>query len=116
LNIGVGDTYIFNVGDGQDRITDVSYSPADGYSTLYNDTLSFGAGITPASIQFVRSGNDLIFRVSATDQVTVTDWYLSKSNYIERVTFADGTVWNDATLRSLIPAVTNGTEAGETIT
>ncbi len=68
LDIGNADTYIFNAGDGQDTITEWSYSPADGYSSIYSDTISFGAGITAAQIQFLRSGNDLIFKVSETDQ------------------------------------------------
>ncbi|MEF9388771.1 hypothetical protein V4890_24615, partial [Ralstonia solanacearum species complex bacterium KE056] len=72
-----GDTYLFNVGDGQDTISDYGGSAAMGYTTAGDDTLKFGAGIDPGAITLARSGNDLVFKVNATDQVTVKDWYVS---------------------------------------
>jgi len=82
---GNADTYIFNVGDGQDTITDRGYSPADGYSGSYSDTIVLGAGITPASVQLSRTGNDMVFQLGGTDQITVKDWFVARENQIERV-------------------------------
>ena len=83
----------------------------------YADTLQFGAGITPASVTLVRTGNDLTFRISETDQITVKNWYVDVDyNAIENVTFADGTVWTHASMQSVVPQQIHlGTASTETI-
>src|SRR6185437_12918611 len=53
-------TYLFNLGDGQDTISDYTYGN-------YADTLVFGAGIAAADVTVTRSGDDLIFRINAND-------------------------------------------------
>ena len=86
--------YVYNLGDGIDTITDYGYGAAS-----YADTLQFGAGITPASVTLIRTGNDLTFRISETDQITVKNWFSDVYyNAIENVTFADGTVWTHAAM------------------
>ena len=57
----------------------------NGYS--YQDTLQFGAGISASSVRVSRVGNDMVFTISDTDQVTVKDWYKSSYYYIEKITF-----------------------------
>ncbi|MDN3224388.1 calcium-binding protein, partial [Pseudomonas nunensis] len=91
------DTYLFNLGDGQDAITDY-----DG-GNLATDTLRFGAGILASDIQVQKSGSDVVFmHRNGTDQLTFKGWFDSAAasagvtpyNIIERVEFADGTSWN----------------------
>ncbi len=43
-------------------------------------------------MQLSRVGNDIVFHYSATDQITVKDWFVTRDAQIERVAFADGTV------------------------
>ncbi len=106
---GASNTYLFNVGDGQDTINELGNSTNP-------DTLSFGAGIAPADLTLVRSGNDLTFRVSGTDEVKVKNWFTDPGWYgVERVQFADGTLWTTAQLQALVPALYLASEAGETI-
>ncbi|MHA6913268.1 calcium-binding protein [Ralstonia pseudosolanacearum] len=112
-----GDTYLFNVGDGQDTISDYGGSAAMGYTTAGDDTLKFGAGIDPGAVTLARSGNDLVFKVNATDQVTVKDWYVSSRQYIEKVQFSDSvnTAWDITKLKGMTSAAYSGTVNAETI-
>jgi hypothetical protein len=43
----------------------------------------------------------MVFKVGATDQVTVKDWFSDPFYYIEQVQFADGTMWTPDTLRAM---------------
>jgi hypothetical protein len=95
-----GDTYFFNLGDGKDSIYDYGYPGS--LDSAYNDTLQFGAGISASGVTLLHSGNDMVFRVGATDQVTVKDWFSSYYYYIEQVQFADGTQWSPDTLRAMV--------------
>ena len=114
------DTYIFNKGDGEDRIEE----------TKGLDTIQFGAGIKPDDvIAKVVSGSNgsanLELSIKNTnDKITVYRHfgYFDYSNYghedapyqqIEKVTFADGTVW---TLEDIHDKAHNmsGTESGDT--
>jgi len=94
LEGGLGnDTYVFNLGDGMDTITD--YDSTTGN----NDKLQFGAGITADMVQLGRSGNDLTFNVNASDNVTVKRYFEPGSGHwyrVETIAFADGTTWDVA--------------------
>ncbi|MBB3122325.1 calcium-binding protein, partial [Pseudoduganella violacea] len=109
LNGGQGnDTYVFNLGDGLDIINE--YDTNNGNS----DTLQFGAGIKADTVLINRSSNgrDLILNVSATDKITVVDYFNSSANRIEKVAFADGTVWDIAAILDR----QNGTEGADSLT
>ena len=114
------DVYIFNKGDGEDNIEE----------TKGLDTIQFGAGIKPDDvIAKVVSGSNgsanLELSIKNTnDKITVYRHfgYFDYSNYghedapyqqIEKVTFADGTVW---TLEDIHDKAHNmsGTESGDT--
>jgi Ca2+-binding RTX toxin-like protein len=119
------DTYVFNRGDGADTVYD-DYrplvvpagggggggglgggiagglgggtpvpTPTDGGQ----DTLAFGAGISPSDIRVAGSGNNLIVTVrdpanpAAGDAITLQDWTI-QFNRIETFVFADGTTLN----------------------
>ncbi|MCA1800792.1 MAG: calcium-binding protein, partial [Actinobacteria bacterium] len=94
LNGGRGnDRYLFDKGWGQDTLRD--YDSASGNS----DTLVFGDGIAPDDLVFSRSGNHLIIRRSdSDDQLTLQNYYYSRYYRIERMEFADGTVWDEAAI------------------
>jgi Ca2+-binding RTX toxin-like protein len=77
--------------------------------------LRFGSGIAPSDIVVQRSGNDLLFKhINGTDQVKVQNWYGSGSYQLERIEFADGTVWNGADLTTQC-LVVSGTEGNDTL-
>lgn len=116
------DTYIFNRGDGSDMI-----SECGGI-----DTIKFGEGITPDDVDIKRvykSGSDYgyVLELSlkgTSDKISVKNYfgYYSYSGFhkpspeslIEKVVFADGTVWTQDTINSKVHNIT-GTEDGETI-
>jgi len=90
------DTYLFNLGDGKDTIIE-SYN--------YNgavDTLRFGKGIKAADITTYKDGRDLLFKhKNGKDEVRVKNVFNSTGSgatasehyNLERIEFADGTVW-----------------------
>ncbi|MDY0215175.1 MAG: calcium-binding protein, partial [Bacilli bacterium] len=66
LNGGSGnDTYVFNIGDGNDTIIDDSGL----------DSIKFGANITREDISIMQINNDLVMRLSADDSLTLKDWF-----------------------------------------
>ncbi|SFT04980.1 MULTISPECIES: calcium-binding protein, partial [unclassified Pseudomonas] len=99
------DTYLFNLGDGKDTITEHD----GGVGAI--DTLRFGAGILASDINTRKIGSDLVFmHRNGTDQVTVKDWFDGTSSagvvpmsIIDRIEFADGSVlnWTDIAANGL---------------
>ena len=104
------DIYLFNLGDGQDRIGE---SDSEGGST---DTIRFGAGITPNAITFSRDGYDLILAISdSNDQIKIEDWGKASTYRIEQLEFADGTVWDAAYIHSRTEIPIVGTDGNENL-
>src|SRR5882724_5666290 len=104
---GAGDdTYIYNRGDGNDTIIE---GPAGNFSNF--DTLILH-GINPADVSLVRNGIDckLVFAESAAGAgdggsvllKTELDDFFSQG--VEQIKFDDGTVWTQATLRTMLLA------------
>ncbi|MCX7086903.1 MAG: putative Ig domain-containing protein [Methylococcales bacterium] len=87
------DSYLFNRGDGADQLSDYD-------ATVGNiDTLRFGAGIAPSDINITRNDRSLVLNLkNTTDSVSIADFSLGANLYVERVEFADGTVWDSAYL------------------
>ncbi|MCF6239302.1 MAG: hypothetical protein L3J79_10940, partial [Candidatus Marinimicrobia bacterium] len=88
------DTYIFDVGYGNDVINDrVKY-----VNFADNDKIVFGPGITPANIELNRVGSDLIISVAGFSDTLTIESHFSNLGYnlIETFEFADGTVWSAA--------------------
>jgi Ca2+-binding RTX toxin-like protein len=88
LNGGGGsDTYNYNLGDGNDTITDTGGG---------GDKVVFGAGIDQDNLRFEMMGNNLVITISDDNnstnngRVTVNNWNVT-SNRIESLQFADGT-------------------------
>ncbi len=114
------DTYLINLGDGQDVIEDRQGSIFSGH----DDRVVFGAGLDPNSIRVERSGYSgadarLVF--GTTGQTVTLSGEFSYStidynaNLIERLEFANGTVWtvNDLRLRFIAQSQSNGADTVE---
>lgn len=112
LSGGAGDdVYVFNRGDGADTVsnTDFLRDTADPLLQQAVDTVRFGDGIGTADLQVRRQGDDLLLKLKGTDEyVFVANHYgatVQNNNEtrvydhkIDRVQFADGTVWDQAKL------------------
>ncbi|WP_269141006.1 calcium-binding protein [Steroidobacter gossypii] len=91
------DTYIYAVGDGQDVIYEESGS---------RDVLRFAAGIAPADVLVLQEGEDLILQVgdiAADDSIRIVGWHAAEGRNIERIEFADGTVWSPLDVDAQLP-------------
>ena len=96
LEGGLGsDTYLFNLGDGQDRIIDAGGSA---------DALEFGAGIAAADLLVEQSsdGSALILKIAGTTDRVRIETALGEGQ-IETVRFADGTELAIADLLAKLP-------------
>jgi len=96
LDGGLGnDVYVFNIGDGQDTITDYD-------ATANNqDYIKLASNITTADIKLTSDLNNLYLSVNGTgDKITVQNWRLNDSNKIENIQFTNGsgTLWNLSTI------------------
>jgi len=129
LNGGVGedylqgdegnDTYVFNLGDGQDLIN--TYINNDKFAaviTVGTDTLSFGTGINVRDIHLTYSEDrsSLIFSIDdTTDSVMFQNYFTYRfwETDLIAITFADGTYWSliDISQRLQQPPVLTGTQA-----
>jgi len=108
---GLGaDTYVFAADQGSLQITDQHFLPAKEI-----DVLELGAGIVPADVRLIRDNHDLVVTVrNSTVQARVKENFLggmvgynaSTGRYemlpadtaIEKITFRDGTVWDEAAI------------------
>ena len=66
------DVISFNKGDGADIIN---------ASTGADNTLSLGGAFAYSDLSFTKTGNNLILKMGATDQITLKDWYLGTTNH-----------------------------------
>lgn len=93
---GGGDTFVYNAGYGALEIDE-----ADSSDNPQN-VLAFGAGIDPASVGVTGDAKgDLIITVSTTDIITLDNALNNADGTaygVQKVTFADGTVWTYADL------------------
>ncbi|MFN6537638.1 MAG: calcium-binding protein [Nostoc sp. EkiNYC01] len=101
------DTYIFKQGYGQDIIQEDYY----GLNSYY-DTVKFGAGLTTNTMEIVRQGNDLIFKVKgSSDRLTIKDQfdYPFEAISVEEFQFDNGaTVWTKENIKQYLLKSTTG--------
>ena len=84
------DTYLFNIGDGNDKIWDCE---AGGIRDT-EDRIIFGEGITPDSITLERNEYDLIINYGEGDRIRIRDIYKKDAYFVEYIEFADGTTYS----------------------
>ena len=119
IGSGYADTYVFNLGDGVDTITE---SVISGSTVVYTDVLRFGEGIAASDIQTQRQGQDLVFAHSnGVDKVIVKNAFNTSGSsathiagsMIEKFEFADGTVWTwaEMTANGLVQTGTDGADS-----
>ncbi|MBI4989894.1 MAG: putative Ig domain-containing protein, partial [Rhodocyclales bacterium] len=94
---GAGDdVYVFGRGDGVDSIY-------DGGLLSDIDTLRLGDGIAPGDIIVTRDDYSLYLNIRGTqDTAMLSSWFEDDTVRIERVEFADGTVWEGVSLEGRI--------------
>ncbi|MEO2219918.1 calcium-binding protein, partial [Chromobacterium vaccinii] len=105
--------YVFNLGDGQDQITDNAQSYRDyaDSDANFRDELRFGAGIRPEDVKAVKDGNDLIFQVgSGGDSVRVKNWFADKAYWIEKIVFASGVEWDSTWVMKALSPCSDGND------
>ncbi|MFZ6748472.1 putative Ig domain-containing protein [Undibacterium sp. Ren11W] len=113
MGAGGDDVYVFNRGDGNDTIdnTDFSHDSAHPELLAAIDVLRFGAGISDTDVTAYRSGDDLVLKIKGSnDQVGVLGYYaeevlkgtITSDQKIDRVEFANGMVWDQARIQSII--------------
>ncbi|MBX8505522.1 calcium-binding protein [Pseudomonas lijiangensis] len=104
------DTYLFGKGSGQDSIYYAYESRADKLDTVKLTDLN------AVDVSVRREGNDLLIRVlGTTDSLRVVSHFTNDATYgyqIDQIRFADGSIWNQAAIKS---AVLQGTDADETL-
>ena len=90
------DTYVFAKGHGKDVVSD------RGYQAEHTDTLLFEAAVF-SEVLFSRLGNDLIIKAYGdNDQVSVQDYFTSRSYQYVQFTFTDKTVTADEITNSIL--------------
>ncbi|MBE0613463.1 MAG: hypothetical protein IH604_07350 [Burkholderiales bacterium] len=97
---GAGDdVYYFGLGSGRDFVIDQDVTPNN------LDSVVLGIGIAPENVVVQSSPGVLTLAVAGTDDRLAIQWQTQAGYAIERVQFADGTVWDSAMLESLaVPA------------
>ncbi len=101
------DTYRFYRGMGQDTITEFDWTVGNV------DTIKVAADITPVDVIVKREGTNVYLAIKGTtDRMTLNNY--TDTNYqVERVEFADGTVWSVSDLKRL--SLVAASEAADTI-
>jgi Ca2+-binding RTX toxin-like protein len=102
------DTYVFARGDGADSIYEFSHSSNGSGGT---DTIEFGEGILPSDIVVTEAdwGWDLVISIAGTSDCITIDSDIQDGKYrVERVVFANGTIWTHADLMARATAPTAG--------
>ncbi len=97
------DTYIFKESYGQDVIQEDYY-----FWHTNEDTVKFGRGLTPQTMEIVRQGNDLIFKVNGTtDTLTIKGQFATgEYNSVEEFQFDNGAViWNKENIKNYVTGV-----------
>ncbi|WP_313953231.1 calcium-binding protein [Accumulibacter sp.] len=90
------DTYLFGLGSGQDSVSDYDSTPGN------LDTVQLGTGITTGDVTISRDLNNLYIKINgSTDELTLDNWF-SNDGKIEQIRFANGTIWDTATMLAQI--------------
>ena len=109
---GGADTYIYAAGDGNDVIDEYSFDASE------IDVLKL-TNINPDGVSLGRSNLQLYINILATgERINDLDHFWSSARGVDQIVFANGTVWDRATISANAPVVANqvvGTSAAETL-
>lgn len=124
INPGAGtDAIVFNLGSGQDTLTTTR-------TDRFSEANVVRTGIDPAHVLVTKSSNNLVLSLTRTvtgpdgnpvdqltgDTLTIRNHFLADANAIDRLEFADGTMWEADTLRAkAIPATSELRLSGVTL-
>lgn len=111
LEGGAGDDiYLFGAGAGNDFIVDFDMTPGNV------DTVRFGAGIDPQGVTatFDGFGSFVLQFDGSSDSLVLDQAAIQPAAVIERFEFADGTVWDRATIEALAGS-TVGTDTSDVL-
>jgi len=102
------DVYLYSRGDGNDTIVDFD-------ETVGNvDTVRFDATVLASDVSLSRDMQNLYLNINGTgDRITLGSWFSGESRMVERVEFADGTVWDQTVLAATHDYV--GTEGDDVL-
>ena len=105
------DTYLFGRGSGSDTIYDYDWRGVRDQA----DTILLGSGIGTGDVTLRRNHNDLILTLDGTqDQLRVQSYFdyhgASPRHVVEQIKFADGTVWDVATVKGKVTVATSGND------
>ncbi|OBQ46376.1 calcium-binding protein [Halodesulfovibrio spirochaetisodalis] len=100
----LGDTYIFNKGDGIDYVRDSLTPPC--IVNEGSDTIKFGKGITKEDISFFMQKEGLIISYGENDKITVIEQHVSK-HAIETVQLASGSSLSSAEINQIVADLSN---------
>ncbi|WLQ16976.1 calcium-binding protein [Hahella aquimaris] len=100
------DRYEFSAGDGRDVINN---SNAAGEDRIYLD-----ASITQSDVRLARNGRDLLVHIGEEGQVIRVSSYFNEDGAtgyaVDFIEFADGTVWDVATVKQKVQVPTEGAD------
>ncbi|MEW4321311.1 calcium-binding protein [Chromobacterium vaccinii] len=97
---------MFNLGDGQDQITDNAQSYRDYADSDPNFRDELRMGVSADRLFFHQSGNNLEISIIGTeDKVTVNNWFQDKAYQIELVKTSDGKTLMSSQVQSLVDAM-----------
>jgi Ca2+-binding RTX toxin-like protein len=110
------DVVLFGLGDGQDAMQEAVADSAAGKLNI----LRFKAGVLASQVSVSRVGADLeVLIAGGSDKVTVKSFFtgtgpLAATNPLQRIEFADGTVWDIAHIQSSVNVPVNTAPAVNT--
>ena len=94
--------YLFKRGDGLDII-----EPGVGINVESDkqEVIRFDASIQASDVEVAKVGVNLELRVTGTaDVITVSNWFDHAAYWIEKIEFADGTIWTALDITARFPA------------
>ena len=101
------DTYEFGPGSGQDTIEEFQGNL---------DTIRMAPGVAPSDVVVTRNNNDLVLSLNGgADRLTVLLYFLAAPLQIERVQFADDTIWDQTFIDDLVQPTITGTGGSDSL-
>lgn len=109
ISTGGSATIFYSKGDGRDAVGVIKHDAAD------NDKLKF-SDIASTEVQLVRVSDDLLvtFKFNANDFISVKQHFMSYDGIdrsLSLIEFADGIIWNAATIKSKVLASSAGNDS-----